>query len=148
MFTNFRPIALLSALAKLAEKCAIDQLALFFDRNELFYKQQFGFRPNHSTVHAIIKFCDNIFSALDNNQLNLTVFIDLKKAFDTVDPDVLLAKLEHYGITGVANEWFRNYLFERTQYTEINGVRSYPRSVSIGVPQGSVAGPFLISYTD
>ena len=99
-FTNFRPIALLSAFAKLAEKCAINQLALFFDRNKLFYKYQFGFRPNHSTAQAILKFCDIIHSALDSNRLNLTVFIDLKKAFDTVDPEVLLAKLEHYGISG------------------------------------------------
>ena len=142
-FPNFQPIALLSAFAKLTEKCAIDQLALFFDRNNLFYKYQFGFRPNHSTAQAILTFCDIIHSALDSNKLNLTAFIDFKKAFDMVDPEVLLAKLEHYGISGIANLWFCNYLRERMQFTKINGIRSYPRSVSIGVPQGSVVGPFL-----
>ena len=142
-FTNYRPIYLISALAKLLEKCAMNQIIAHFERYNLLYKHQYGFRPNHSTVHAILNFCNNVHSALDDDSFNLAVFIDLKKAFDTVDFSVLLAKLEHYGVTGRANAWFRSYLTERIQYTEINGVRSYPRTVTVGVPQGSVAGPFL-----
>ena len=149
-FTNYRPIAILSAVSKVLEKCVCAQISLHMERNNLFFKNQFGFRPGHSTIHAILKFCDTVQAAIAKNDFNITVFIDLKKAFDTVDFEVLLAKLRHYGFSGVVNDWFRSYLTGRLQITEINGVRSDTRTVRTGVPQGSVCGPllFLILIND
>ena len=142
-FSNYRPISILSALAKLLEKCICYQLCLYLERNGLLYNGQFGFRAEHCTTQAIMKFCDNAHCAIDNNEHSLAVFIDLKKAFDTVHFGVLLDKLDHYGVRGIANDWFKSYLTGRIQYTEVNGVISYPRTVNYGVPQGSVTGPLL-----
>ena len=149
-FTNWRPISILSAAAKLFEKCVCNQLCAHFERNNIFFKHQYGFRAGHSTIHAILTFCDVVQTALDTNNYNISVFIDLKKAFNTIDFGILLKKLEHYGVKGIANDWFRSYLNGRVQYTEINGIRSHACSVRVGVPQGSVAGPllFLILIND
>ena len=149
-FTNYRPIAILSAVSKVLEKCACAQISLHMERNNLFFKNQFGFRPGHSTAHAILKFCDSVQTAISKKYHNISVFIDLKKAFDTIDFDVLLAKLRHYGFDDISIDWFRSYLTGRLQITEINGIRSDTRTVRTGVPQGSVCGPllFLILIND
>ena len=137
-------------LSKVLEKIVCEQLANHLEDNNLLYEHQCGFRRAHSTYQPILHFCNNVLASLASKQLNLAIFIDLKKAFDTVSIDVLLGKLDHYGIVGRANLWFANYLRNRTQYTLANGIRSNPRTVSIGVPQGSVAGPllFLILIND
>ena len=149
-FNNYRPISILSALAKLLEKCVCSQLCTYLDRYNILCNDQFGFRADHCTSHAILKFCNNVLSALDIDELSLAVFIDFKKAFDTVHFEVLLSKLDHYGVRGTANNWFRSYLTGRVQCTEVNGAMSYPRTVKFGVPQGSVTGPllFLILIND
>ena len=112
-----------------------------------FYNFQFGFREGYSTTLSLLEFIDKIRENLDNGEYTLSFFIDFTKAFDTVDHSILLYKLEHYGIRGHTNKFFKSYLSDRKQFTVINGISSKPENVSCGVPQGSVLGPlFFILY--
>ena len=107
------------------------------------YTFQFGFRQQYSTSHALINITENIRKALDDGNIGCGVFVDLQKAFDTVDHQILLAKLNHYGIRGVSNDWFKSYLSNRNQYVSINGYESGLAALNCGIPQGSVLGPLL-----
>ena len=119
----------------------------FFSGNNLIYSLQFGFRQKYSTVHALISLTKNIRKNLDEGNIGCGIFVDLQKAFNTVDHDILLSKLEHYGICGLANEWFKSYLSSKKQYVSINGYDSNLADVKFGVPQGLVFGPPLfLSY--
>ena len=121
----------------------------FCESNGILYHNQYGFRPKHSTVDAISKFTADVSSGLENKNSTMAVFLDLSKAFDTIDHRILLEKLQYYGVRGVALEWFRNYLTNRTQYVTCRGTDSGPLDVTCGVPQGSVLGPLLfIIYTN
>ena len=104
----------------------------------------------HSTQHAILDVVDSLQRNMDNKLFSCGIFIDLKKAFDTVDHSILLNKLNHYGVRGIVNDWFLSYLFKRTQTTEINSFISNKEIIPCGVPQGSVLGPllFLIFIND
>ena len=147
---NYRPISLLSHFDKIFEKILCRRLISFLERNELLYCYQYGFRKSCSTGLALIEITDYIKRLLDEKKYVISIFIDFKKTFDTVDHEILLHKLEYYGIRGIANNFLRSYLTNRRQYTVINGIKSDLRTVSCGVPQGSVLGPwfFLLYIND
>ena len=111
--------------------------------NSVFYNYQFGFRKSHSTSHAIITLVERVSKVLDMGKYVVGVFLDLKKAFDTVDHTILLRKLEQYGIRGKTLRWFESYLSNRTQYVEYNNSKSDTKIITYGVPQGSILGPLL-----
>ena len=119
------------------------RLVNFLTVNNILYNFQFGFRQNHSTNLALLEIVDMIHKSLDDNKFFLALYLDLSKAFDTVDLDILMAKLEHYGIRGNELQWFESYLFGRHQHVEIDGQLSNQLTSICGVPQGSTLGPLL-----
>ena len=149
-YTNYRSISLQSNIEKIIEKLMYKRLSNFLDINNLMYSLQFGFRPKYSTTHALINLPWSIRQSLDEGSFGCGMFVDLQKAFDTVDHKILLHKLEYYGIRGVCNDWFKSYLSDRKQFVSIDGHNSDLMTVDCGVPQGSVLGPllFLIYIND
>ena len=147
---NYRPVSLLTAMSKVFEKVAHIQLNQYFKDNNLFYSSQFGFRDDHSTELAALELVDRIHIDLDKKKLPMAIYMDLSKAFDTLDHAILLDKLNHYGIKNNELSWFESYLSQRKQYVEINGVKSDILTLQTGVPQGSILGPllFLIYMND
>ena len=140
---NYRPISLLSTFSKIIEKLMAVRLNSYLKLYEIIYPKQFGFRAGYSTTHSLIDITENIRKTLENKKYGCGVFIDLKKAFDTVNHVILLSKLEHYGIRESALTWFKSYLSDRKQYVHLNGTDSEMKCVTCGVPQGSVLGPLL-----
>ena len=116
---------------------------IFLSKNDVLYRKQYGFRTNHSTYMAVLDFVDEISKAIDNDMYTVGIFMDLSKAFDTIDHGILLQKLYHYGFRGVSNEWFCNYLNNRKQFVQFNSAKSTTEGISCGVPQGSILGPLL-----
>ena len=121
-----------------------NRLDSFLHTHKIFYKYQFGFRKNHATTNALTEVTDYTYKSLDEGNYVLGVYIDLKKAFDTVQHNILLSKIQHYEIHGTAFEWFKSYLTKRKQYVITDGVQSdISELCEYGVPQGSVLGPML-----
>jgi len=139
----------LPTFAKLIEKLVHKRLYNFLAAQSTFYPSQYGFRPNHSTNHAIHEFMDDTIQSLENKKHTLGVFLDLSKAFDTIDHKILLNKLQWYGVRGKALDWFKSYLYRRKQYVQYYSSSSDIQTIPCGVPQGSVLGPLLfIIYTN
>ena len=147
---NYRPISLLSNISKLFERAMHNRLYDFIEVSDKFYDKQFGFRKKYSTNHALLSIVEGIRDKLDNKTFVCGVFIDLEKAFDTVNHNILLKKMEHYGIRGVANLWFASYLSSRKQKVKLDNAYSDYLNITCGVPQGSILGPllFLIYIND
>ena len=143
LFDNYRPISILPAISKLFERVVYNQLYEYFALNNLLYYSQHGFRKLHSTETAALEFIDKILKHLDSGKLPIAVFIDLSKAFDTIDHKILLYKLQYYGVSGTALLWFKNYLSNRSQFVQINDTQSNLLNLTTGVPQGSILGPLL-----
>ena len=143
MVTNYRPISLLSIVSKVFEKIFYTRLSTFLKDQKILYKHQFGFREKHSTYMALLVLMDKIINAIEANKFTIGIFLDFSKAFDTVNHEILLRKLDIYGIRGVANDWVRSYLNNRKQFVTVNGVKSKTMSIECGVPQGSILGPLL-----
>jgi len=140
---NYRPISLLSNFNRIFEKIVFKRMESFIERKNLLSSSQYGFRKAHSTEHAILDIVNAIQTNMDNRLFSCGIFIDLKKAFDTVDHKILLCKLEHYGFRGLINNWFSSYLQGRTQTTQVGQHVSHRNDATCGVPQGSVLGPLL-----
>ena len=140
---NYRPISLLSVFDKIIEKIIHKRLYSFLESHNVLFQNQFGFRKNNSTANALIQITESIKKSIDNGNYGCGIFIDLRKAFDTVNHNILLEKLEHYGIRGNLLNWFQSYLNNRKQFVSINGNSSSLLDIKCGVPQGSVLGPLL-----
>ena len=135
---------------KLLEKIVHPKVAGYLEDEGILTDSQSGFRKNRSTVSSIANFTDDLLRAMNNAEITLATFIDLRKAFDTVNHHVLIKKLKHSDLTGTMLNWCKNYLSERSQKTFANGNVSKPLRVKCGVPQGSVLGPlfFLVYIND
>ena len=143
VFDNDRPISLLSSISKVVEKIVFIQVYDYFSKQNLLYDGQYGFRKIHSTELAAVELVDRIRLYLDKGQIPLSVFLDLSKAFDTLDHSILLTKLNFYGFSGSALMWFQSYLSHRQQCVDFDGTVSDICTLSTGVPQGSILGPLL-----
>ena len=148
--SNYRPISVLPFLARLFEKLIYNQLYDYLDKNKLLYSGQSGYRALHSTVTCLLSGTNDWHINIERGKFTGNIFIDLKKAFDTVDHAILIQKLSKYGIQGLELQWFKSYLSSRQQFTKVNGVESDIGSINCGVPQGSCLGPllFLIYIND
>ena len=149
-FTNYRPVSLLPQFSKILEKVFNNRLDNFIEKHSLINDNQYGFRNNRSTSQALIELIEEITNSIDSKRYAVGVFIDLKKAFDTINHEILFSKLEQYGIRGLALEWVRSYLKNRRQFVKMGEYQSRCLDIVCGVPQGSVLGPrlFIIYIND
>ena len=143
LFANYRPISILPSISKILERLMYNRLYNFLADHNIISKKQYGFRENYSTYMALIDLVDNISSNIDNKKHSIGIFLDLSKAFDTIDHQILLRKLQCYGIRGIACDWFKSYLENRVQYVSYNTKDSHYMNIMCGVPQGSILGPLL-----
>ena len=145
-----RPVSVLPIFSKFLEKIACIRLINYLDKHTLLANNQYGFRKNRSISLALLHLHDKITCDVDEKKYTAGLFLDLSKAFDTVNHSILLGKLDHYGIRGLALEWGKSYFCNRLQYVEFNGISSSYKEILCRVAQGSVLGPlfFLIYIND
>ena len=142
---NYRPISLLPTLSKIFERVIHTQLYTYFDENKLLSEQQYGFREKHSTELAAVKLVDYINHEMDIGNTPEAIFIDLSKAFDTLNFDILIHKLQFYGLSGNSLALMKSYVTGRMQYVLFNKTKSDLAIITTGIPQGSILGPLLFS---
>ena len=140
---NYRPITIVNAFSKILEKIVYYKLTHHLEINKLIHEHQYGFQRNRSTEHALLQILNTISTALNDKKYCVGIFLDLKKAFDTVPHDILLKKLEKLGITNTALLWFKSYLSIRTQKVEVYGTLSDSKELNMSVFQGTGLGPTL-----
>ena len=141
--SNYRPISLLSTFSKLYEKAMHTRITNFLECNNALFEMQYGFRKGRSCEHALLAAQNIILNTLNKKEIAMLLLIDFSKAFDMVDHDILLNKLNNYGIRGIAHDWIKSYLANREQYVHIRGKNSSMEKLEFGVPQGSILGPLL-----
>ena len=141
--SNYRPISILSTYSKIFEKCMLDRLWSFIRRFNLIGVEQFGFVKGSSTEKAILNLTEFFYKNLNERNHSIAIFVDFKKAFDLLDHQILLKKMEHYGVRGIALKWFENFLKDRSHAVKIYDSISNYRTLNIGVPQGSQIAPVL-----
>ena len=146
-YSQIRPISVLPSFSKILKKVVYNRIIDFINKLNILCDNQYGFRKNHSTSLALIEFYDKVSSAFDRGEVAVGIFLDLSKAFETVNHDNLFDKLRHYGIRGAALDWIKSYFSDRLQYVDFNGNSSSLQKISCRVPQGSILGPlFFILY--
>ena len=150
LFNHYRPVSLLCTLSKVFEKVMLNRLIKYLEKFSILYEYQFVFRRKRSTHLALITLIDKLTQAIENGEYVIGVFLDFSKAFDTVNHEILLDKLYHYGVRGCAHKWFSSYVTDRQQFVTYNGMKSQNQVIKCGVPQGSILGPllFLIYIND
>ena len=140
---NYRPISILPIISKILERLIFNRIYKFLNDNSLLSKFQSGFRPKHSTLTSLIQMCDTLYENMDNGRLNGVVFLDMRKAFDSIN-HILLEKMNtQFGIKNLELEWFKSYLNNREQVCVVNGKTSSAKKIMCGVSQGSILGPLL-----
>ena len=149
-YGNYRPVSILPQFSKILEKIINNRITKFIKVNDILAEEQYGFRDNCSTASALLDLVETISSSLDKGKHGIGAFIDLKKAFDTVNHEILLEKIKTYGIRGKALDLLQSYLSNRKQYVVYNEKVSKYQTIKCGVPQGSILGPtlFLLYIND
>ena len=134
--SNNRPISLLAALSKVCDKVVLNQFTAYLTERKLLSNNQSGNRKNHSTETLNVAFTDSLLEAIDKKQISMVVFIDLSKAFDSIEHHTLLGKISRLGVSPAVSEWFRSYLADRSQYVRIGATTSLTAPLTHGIPQG------------
>ena len=140
---NIRPISLTALPGKLLERHVHTQLVSFLEENNLLYENQGGFRKNKSTTQTVHHLINQIANAKNDDKYSLAVYLDISKAFDSINHDLLLQKLYKIGIRGMGLKWLQNYMYDRKQVVVNGGQESSKQTIICGVPQGSILGPLL-----